>query len=240
MVDRSGHGLGLHCGYDRADTGVTANRSLKRAVCFRMVADSKRMGDSKARAADSAQTDANRAAVIEQTFEAIMAMHAQDVQRLHRHQRAIERMASVFAAPTFLFGALATIAIWVGVNGVLYAQGRRVWDHPPFGGLQTALTVLSLAMTLIVVSTQRRQGSLAERNAHLDLQLSLLLDQKATKLILLLEEMRADSPNLPDRSDPEVVELTASTDPAAVAQWIAERLTENLEIEPEEAESATD
>jgi uncharacterized membrane protein len=50
------------------------------------------------------------------------------------------------------------------------------------------------------------QSGSAERDrrtaAHLDLQINLLTEQKVTKLIRLLEELRADMPGVRTRHDP--------------------------------------
>jgi uncharacterized membrane protein len=67
-----------------------------------------------------------------------------------------------------------------------------------------------------VLIAQRRQARLSEQRAHLDLQINMLTEQKVTKLIHLLEELRADLPSAPDRSDPHVAELKKPTDASQV------------------------
>jgi uncharacterized membrane protein len=44
----------------------------------------------------------------------------------------------------------------------------------------------------------------------------MLTEQKVTKLIHLLEELRGDLPSAPERSDPHVAELKKPTDAAQV------------------------
>ena len=50
-----------------------------------------------------------------------------------------------------------------------------------------------------------KQNRLAEQRAHLDLEVTLLTEQKAAKLIDLLEELRRDLSNVKNRDDPEAV-----------------------------------
>ena len=50
-----------------------------------------------------------------------------------------------------------------------------------------------LTATVVLIS-QRRQTKLSEQRVHLDLQINLLTEQKVTKLIHLIEELRRDFP----------------------------------------------
>ncbi len=184
--------------------------------------------------------------VIEQNVDAIAALMTEEARTLTRHQRAVERMLAVLTVPGFLYGVVVAIALWVGANVGLKLQGHVPWDEPPFSWVQVAVGVLALFMASVVVITQSRQGRVAERNAHLDLQVSLLVDQKAAKIIELLEEMRRDMPNVRNRVDAQAQELQVAVDPTLVAAAIAERMTdldadEDVSAQPEtsdeEAES---
>ncbi len=162
--------------------------------------------------------------LIEGNVDAIAALMTEEARTLTRHQRAVERMLSVLTVPAFLYGVAVAIALWIGANVGLELEGHAPWDPPPFAWMQMAVGLLALFMTSVVVITQSRQGRIAERNAHLDLQVNLLTDQKAAKIIELLEEMRRDLPNLRDRVDPQAQELQVAVDPTLVAAAIAERL----------------
>ncbi len=109
-------------------------------------------------------------------------------------------------------------------NLAVELSGGEPWDRPPFCWLGTAMGVLSLLVTSVIVITQARQGRIAERNAHLSLQVGLLADQKAAKIIGLIEEMRLDSPNLRNRRDEEAEALQVALDPGRVAAAIVERM----------------
>jgi uncharacterized membrane protein len=85
------------------------------------------------------------------------------------------------------------------------------------------LTLTALLTTTIVLIGQGRQTILAEQRAHLDLQINLLTEQKVTKLIHLLEELRADLPGVRTRHDPHVSQLKKPTDPAQLASALRER-----------------
>lgn len=49
-------------------------------------------------------------------------------------------------------------------------------------------------MTSVILITQNRQGKLAKRREHLELQMSMRTEQRTAKIIDLLEELRRDVP----------------------------------------------
>ncbi len=159
-----------------------------------------------------------------------MALHNAEIQAMTRHQRAVERMVVVITYPACLYVLLSAILLWVGVNLGLQLSGYAPFDRAPFGWLQTGVTVLAFLMTSIIVITQSRQGKVAERSAHLNLQISLLVDQKIAKVIQLMEEMRHDSPTLRNRRDELAEEMQVAVDPSQIASMIAIKMsvTDNL------------
>lgn len=165
-----------------------------------------------------------------QNIEAVVAMEVAEEQAISRQQRAIEKMAGVIAQPAFPYVVLALIAAWVAGNLAIKHLGYEPWDAPPFSWLQMILAVAGIMLATIVVTTQRRHGKLDERRSHLDLQVSLIVDQKAAKIIDLLEEIRRDSPILRNRTDKQAEALTSAVDPTEMAQVIAEKLAEAEDV----------
>jgi uncharacterized membrane protein len=54
------------------------------------------------------------------------------------------------------------------------------------------------------------------------LEAALMTEQKTRKIIDLLEELRRDSPHVPDRDDSEASQMAAKADPRAVLDAIEE------------------
>jgi uncharacterized membrane protein len=109
------------------------------------------------------------------------------------------------------------IALWIAAN----VLGPRLgWysplDPPPFAWLQGFLTLAGVLTATVVLISQNRHARLDSQRGHLGLQLTLLTEQKVTKLIHLLEELRRDLPMVADRHDSEAVALQKRTDPAKV------------------------
>ena len=63
---------------------------------------------------------------------------------------------------------------------------------------------------------------LEEQRAHLDLKVTLLIEQKAAKMIDLLEELRRDGPGIPDRHDPRAAALQQAMNPDRVLAALGE------------------
>jgi uncharacterized membrane protein len=90
------------------------------------------------------------------------------------------------------------------------------FDPPPFAMLDGILTFSALVTATIVLIAQNRQTKQEQQHRHLDLQVSLLTEQKVTKLIHLVEELRRDLPMVKDRHDPQATVLQEAADTAAV------------------------
>jgi len=163
-----------------------------------------------------------------ESIEAIAAMIEREEQAVGRHQRGIERVVSLITLPGFSMLALIVLTLWIVLNSWLPALGVTRWDSPPFPWLQVAVSTAAFLLASMILASQNRQAKIAERRAHIDLQVNLLVDRKVGKVIQLLEEMRRDSPHLRDRPDSEAVALQATADPVVVAEILASRLDETV------------
>jgi uncharacterized membrane protein len=108
----------------------------------------------------------------------------------------------------------------VALNTVGASAGLPRLDPPPFQWLQGVVSLAALLVTLMVLATQRRLAQRAARRGDLELQVNLLSEQKAAKLIALLEELRRDLPSVRDRIDPVANAMTEAVDPKAVLSVI--------------------
>jgi uncharacterized membrane protein len=118
---------------------------------------------------------------------------------------------------------LALVGVWIGANALAARLVARPIDPPPFTWLQGVLTLAALVTTTVVLFAQNRQSRLENQRAHLDLQVNLLTEQKVTKLIHLIEELRRDLPMVRDRHDPESLALQERTDAARVLSALESR-----------------
>lgn len=151
-----------------------------------------------------------------QNIESILAFYAREEQKISGSQRIVEKIGDVIGRLVFLGFILVLVAVWVLYNVLAPQLGWLEWDPAPFSWLQGALSLSALLITIVVLIKQNRLAKLEEQRAHLDLQVNLLTEQKTTKLIQLLEELRVDLPIVKNRDDPEVDALKQPTNPNEV------------------------
>ena len=158
-----------------------------------------------------------------QNIEAVLEFYAREEQKMTPSQRALDRLSRLIAQPVFLGLILVFVALWIIANVLLHHFGRTEFDPEPYFWLQGIIGLGALLTATVVLIKQDRQGKLAEQRAHLDLKVTLLTEQKAAKLIELLEELRRDMPNVRNRHDPEAAELKQAMDPDGVLATLDER-----------------
>ena len=185
--------------------------------------------DAPVRSADSAWVQiGSEHAQITENIAAVLEFYTREDQKISRSQRIVERISLFAGQPVFLAFILLLVASWMLTNMVLRQMGMRDFDPAPFFGLQGILGLGALLTATIVLIKQNRAARLAEQRAHLDLKVMLLTEQKTTKLIHLIEELRRDMPNVKNRDDPEAAALQQSMNPDQVLAALDER------SEPEE------
>jgi|SRR5579859_6224812 len=150
---------------------------------------------------------------VNQSIESIANLHLHMERKVDSHQRAIEKVTAFLGRPLFLYIILFFVMLWISANILLVSIGWKSFDPAPFNWLLEAISLGSLLMTTVVLITQRRQDKAAEQRRQLDLQVNLIVEQKVTKLIELVEELRQDLPSVKDRHDPEAEALKKAVDP---------------------------
>jgi uncharacterized membrane protein len=137
-------------------------------------------------------------------------------------QLAIERISRMFGSPLFFALAVTFIVAWMAVNAWGQQHAWRHVDPPPFMWLQALVSFIVLLLTVAVLIRQNRMSHVAEQRAHLDLHVNLLTEQKVTKILKIIDELRRDLTALRGRPDAEVTEMTKPADTHALMHAIKE------------------
>lgn len=174
--------------------------------------------------------------ILDQDIATIVALRMNAERNVSRHQRFIERITNTIGRPVTVYLILLLISLWMIINVLYHALGLVLLDPPPFPWLQDVVSISALGMTMIILTTQNRQGKLSEQRRHLDLQITLLTERKVSKVIELLEDLRHDLPSVINRTDPEAEimkePVDAHTALTALNQTLQEAAKEyKLEIE---------
>jgi uncharacterized membrane protein len=104
-----------------------------------------------------------------------------------RLDRASDTISAFVGSIQFVIAHAVAIFAWVILNvGLLWL---RPFDPYPFVFLNLVLAVETLFLSTFVLMSQNRQNHQADRWAHLGLQLSLLSEQEATKMLQMLQQI---------------------------------------------------
>lgn len=160
---------------------------------------------------------------IEQNIAGVVALQRREWEQTTASQRRAERIGRFIGRPVYLVGVLCAASLWVAANVALPHLGYPPIDPFPFEMLQGLLSLSALITTTIVLIAQNRQSKLEQQHTHLGLQVNLLTEQKVTKVIHLLEELRRDLPMVEDRLDPQALALQERADTHRVLSAIEQR-----------------
>ena len=153
---------------------------------------------------------------ITQNTDSILAFHTREERHITSSQRALEAIGGALGSPVGLAATMFFVTLWIMANiGAKYV-GFSPFDPPPFSWLQGLVGLGALFTAIVVLVKQNRLAKMEERRARLELHINLLTEQKATKLINLMEELRRDLPMIKDRHDAEAHALQLPTDPESV------------------------
>jgi uncharacterized membrane protein len=167
-----------------------------------------------------------------QNIETVLEFYTREEQKISRSQRILERISNFVGRPVFIGFILVFVALWMVANAVLHRLGMAEFDPAPFPWLQGIVGLGALLTATVVLTKQNRLAKLAEQREHLDLKVTLLTEQKAAKLIDLLEELRRDLPNVSNRHDPEAAALQQSMSPDRVLAALDERSEPDERLKP--------
>lgn len=140
-----------------------------------------------------------------------------------RRAGALDRFAATvsgFAGSLGFVGLnLAVVAFWVVINLSL-VPGVRPFD-PTFVILATAASVEAIFLSTFILIAQNRAAASADRRSDLDLQISLLTEHEATRILDLCMEIAAQL-KIAAAADPRLQELRKDVAPERVLSEIEE------------------
>ena len=159
-------------------------------------------------------------------LDTVAAIHARAQKRVDSHQRLMEKITALVGRPRTIYALVVLVSAWVAINLTM----QKPIDPPPFYWLQLFFCVYAALVATMVVTTQNRQQRHSEQRAYLDLQINISAEQKTAKLIELLEELRRDMPQIPNRRDTEAENMAHAVDPDQVLTALEEKLETEVEV----------
>ncbi len=156
-------------------------------------------------------------------LQAVLDLRTHQREQVGPHQRLVERITLALGRPLTIYLTMAVALAWAAFNLVAPALAMPVLDPPPFSRTQGVIGLVAVLLTTMVLATQNRQAKHAEQRLNLELQVSLLVEQKVAKLIALVEELRRDLPNVHDRKDSLAEAMTNAVDLGAVLSVLEQK-----------------
>lgn len=157
---------------------------------------------------------------VNENLGTIAEYYARHEEKVSRAQAFVEKMSVILGSPRYFAVNAGFVVCWIAWNLAAGPFDLPQPDEPPFFWLQGFVSLNAFIISTTVLIRQNRMSQLAEHNAHLDLQISLLAEEKTSKIIAMLEDIRRDSPTLPDKVDDEADELAKSADTSTVLEAI--------------------
>ena len=141
------------------------------------------------------------------------------IQNTKQDRRILNKIASIFGRPQFLYFQIVFFAVWIGCSNL--AERNIIAKNFPLFDLHLhGLEIAALLISTEVLIDQTHQEKLSREQSQLMLQLNLLSEQKIAKLISLVEELRTDLPNVHNRADLEAEIMQQAIDPQAILEVI--------------------
>ena len=159
----------------------------------------------------------------------------QRVTEARTHQGRIADAITTFSGSmAFVYIHAIWFGFWILLNiGLIHVPHVSEFDPFPFGLLTLIVSLEAIFLSTFVLISQNRLAQASERRAELDLQVNLLAEQKATKVLEMLDEMTRQLDSMSHRfsfkPDPEVQALKVSPEPQEVLAVIDEAVKEEKE-----------
>jgi uncharacterized membrane protein len=125
---------------------------------------------------------------ISENIDAIIQAEQAANRRRSRSEAIYEFVGSSIGTLKFVAFQLIGTVLWVVINAGLM-QPVRPFDPFPFPILAQIVAVEAVLMTAFVLMKQNRMSKLADRRAHLGLQINLLTERETTRIIGMLLEI---------------------------------------------------
>ena len=165
-------------------------------------------------------TNARYSDTATRNIESILKLEREDQKALSPYHRLSHAIGWFVGTVYFVVFECAMVLGWIAFN-VGLAPAHWTFDPYPFPLLAVVLGLEAVLLTSFVLIRQNAIDRTSERRNHLDLQINLLAEEEATKVLRMLGEIAARL-NLPVR-DPDHKGLSQDTHVESIARDLRAR-----------------
>jgi uncharacterized membrane protein len=160
---------------------------------------------------------------MERNVRAIAQLEHNAIEDRSPADRLSDGITRVAGSAGFVIAHAIAFAAWILVNvGLL--PGIRPFDPFPFSLLTLVVSLEAIFLAIFVLMSQNRAARLADRRAHLDLQVDLLAERELTAMLHMLRALCAKEHVVLDGVGTDVNDLLEETDVSQLASDLDEKL----------------
>ena len=153
-------------------------------------------------------------------LRAVVEIERQNLQRRSGIQAMTDRITAAASSSPFVLFHLVWFVSWIGVNTL----STHRFDPFPFNLLTMIVSLEVFLLTAFVLMSQNHLTLMADRRAHLDLQVNLLAERELTAILkavcLISDKMGVDVRSC----DSNLNELLGNTDIKELSDQVAQEL----------------
>ena len=157
--------------------------------------------------------------VLERNIQALKERQRRDEREASLQERMADRITGFTGSMLFVYIHLALFGFWIIAN-LGWIPGVPRWD-PTFVVLAMWASVEAIFLSTFVLISQNRMAVVADRQAELDLQISLLSEHEITKLTTLVASI-AERLDVRTGVEDELTEIQQDVSPEAVLDALEE------------------
>jgi uncharacterized membrane protein len=188
----------------------------------------------------------SQGAIMRKNISAIQRMQRETAEARNLQDRIADIVTAFSGSMAFVYIHAVWFGLWVLLNvGLIHIPHISEFDPYPFGLLTMIVSLEAIFLSTFVLVSQNRLSEVSDKRAELDLQVNLLAEQKATKVLEMLDEIAKQldgmSKHFNFQQDPEVEALKISPEPQEVLEVIEDTMKEDTkEIKQEVGEAVED
>ena len=127
-------------------------------------------------------------ASVAQNVEKVIQVENETLRPRSRSEAVTETIGGFIGTISFVIAQLVAFAGWIIMNAGTVPQ-LAPFDPFPYPLLSSITSLEAVLLAAFVLMKQNRLGMVADRRDHLDLQVNLLTEQRATQIIQMLDRL---------------------------------------------------
>lgn len=155
-------------------------------------------------------------------IQAVAALERDTLRTRSALERLTDRVAAAAASPAFVVLHIGWFSVWVTLNTVV----QRRFDPYPFNLLTLLVALEAIVLTGFVLIAQGRMTRVADRRAHIDLQVNLLAEQELTAILKVVCLIAENSGVDVTSCEPNLHHLLSRTDVKVLAHEVMRELAD--------------